>query len=515
MTPKLSNSANLPGAEEKATGAEPPKKTAKTWTDHPVSAPTAGENNSRHPDEPPTAAPVEEPATGRGTGKVAKTLIDQPASSLEVTYGDEKIPLPDFKQSGIPQDLSTVPPAGSGETSTSPGLEPPELTPIVTPEPDTATGATTTFLDFELPELPPIVSPEAPAGIGDQTNMPDPEMPDAPQATSRTPDLQLKGMPEMPPPPPKAPKKKTPVLKTMLDHSVLWNTVARAASDMEVKVAEKIKEKANEPPPPLKPFHPINEFKKATPCGAVWKDSDTGDRCRFCERCQSHVYDFTGLELPEAEELILKREAITKPSLFRRADGKFLTRDCPVAVKAKRDKILAIGGAIAAGAAIIAFFLMMPPPPHKPPATADREPSVQSPGTGTEYSGSYPVQPTATGTGSQQPVNSGSSPNTQTSSGRYCQPAQTSTAPDTTAVPVTAPGAVDADQYWQYSGGDGQPGGGAQPQYGSGSGSSGTPAGSNAQPQPESQPVPGTQTQQPTGSSQQPQAPVVQYYGSK
>ncbi len=52
------------------------------------------------------------------------------------------------------------------------------------------------------------------------------------------------------------------------------------------------------------------------------------------------------MDLPEAEELIFKREERRNAALFKRADGKFMTKDCPVAVKKKYGMIMMIAGGI-------------------------------------------------------------------------------------------------------------------------------------------------------------------------
>jgi hypothetical protein len=245
-------------------------------------------------------------------------------------------------------------------------------------------------------------------------------------------------VPEMPPPPPPelahhhdGPK----VHKTMLDHNVLWDTVAKAAAEMEVKVAEQIKERANEP---VKPFQEITKYKMATACESVWEENNPKERFRYCGLCQLHVYDFSGLELPEAEELIFKRENRKNAPLFKRADGKFLTSDCPVAIKKKRNFVMSVIGGIVLVALVLGLLLAMPKPPQ--PTTSDK-PQNQGPTDWTpdQETGSKSTTGTAPQTGGAiQPSAGGTQPATGTT-----QPA--------TQAPAKDQSNQANDGYWQYS----------------------------------------------------------------
>lgn len=184
--------------------------------------------------------------------------------------------------------------------------------------------------------------------------------------------------------------------KTMLDHSVLKEVVAKTAAKEEEKVAEQIKAKANEP---VKPFEPIENYKIATPCSSMWEGTDPKERYRYCEKCHLQVYDFTGMELPDAEALIFKRESRKNAPLFKRADGKFLTADCPVGVGNKRNLILSIVGGTLLVICVLAFLMMMPHP--KPAVTTEQSPSSEAGKSSTSASGDankslpLPASPTA------------------------------------------------------------------------------------------------------------------------
>src|SRR5262249_26791650 len=103
-----------------------------------------------------------------------------------------------------------------------------------------------------------------------------------------------------------------------------------------------------------------------------WNDTKGQERFRSCAKCQMCVYNFEGLELPEAQALIYKRENRRKFTLYKRTDGKFMTCDCPVALKNRRDMILISVGGIALLIAAIVITIMMPPPPK--PAVVEQPP---------------------------------------------------------------------------------------------------------------------------------------------
>ncbi len=169
--------------------------------------------------------------------------------------------------------------------------------------------------------------------------------------------------------------------RTNLDPEMMKRAIDRQTAERELKVAELLKAKAAEP---VKPFLPIENYKTATPCSSTWEGSDPKERVRFCQKCQLQVYDFTGLQQPEADELIFKRENRKDAPLFKRQDGKFLTSDCPAALRAKRSTIIAMvaGGAVVA--CIIAVLVMMPKPA---PRVVPEPTQASKPGDGTSSGG--------------------------------------------------------------------------------------------------------------------------------
>ncbi|MDR3615787.1 MAG: hypothetical protein P4L53_19670 [Candidatus Obscuribacterales bacterium] len=247
------------------------------------------------------------------------------------------------------------------------------------------------------------------------------------------------------------------VAKTMLDHSLLFDALAKSSAKKEQKALEIAKEKANEP---VKPFIAITDFKKASPCTWVWDEQDSKERFRYCRQCQASVYNFDGMELPEAEALIFKRENREKAPLYKRADGKFMTSDCPVQVKQKRDRLSLIAIAAAVAIAFIAIVAIMPPPPPPPPAPPVPPPQATR----------IPTRPSNRQSAGQNQSNQTNQTNqpgvNQPADGRkndgsfHWDSSQTSNqAPVSTPAPADSPAATpNADengQFWQYSNGQG------------------------------------------------------------
>lgn len=157
------------------------------------------------------------------------------------------------------------------------------------------------------------------------------------------------------------------VAKTMLDHSVLSEQLVKSHEKEKMRAAYLAQERANEP---QKEFHEVEAKKNATPCSWEWTESGvTRGRVRACDKCQTKVYDFTGMEMPEAEALIFKHESRKKFKLYKRQDGKFMTQDCPVQAQKKRNFVLLVFAAVIVVVVAVACMLLAPPP-AKPPEQA-------------------------------------------------------------------------------------------------------------------------------------------------
>ena len=96
-----------------------------------------------------------------------------------------------------------------------------------------------------------------------------------------------------------------------------------------------------------KPTVSLDLVQVASPCHVSW-DSMTGDsRVRFCGQCKLKVYDLSEMSRSEAEALIQAREGRTCVRFYRRPDGTVLTRDCPVGLRAVRQRFVRAVAALA------------------------------------------------------------------------------------------------------------------------------------------------------------------------
>src|SRR5687767_1367811 len=96
-----------------------------------------------------------------------------------------------------------------------------------------------------------------------------------------------------------------------------------------------------------KPLVSLDLIQIATPCHVSWDAMKGDDRTRFCGQCQLNVYNLSEMPREEAEKLILQREGRLCVRFYRRHDGTVLTRDCPVGVRALRQRFVRSVAAIA------------------------------------------------------------------------------------------------------------------------------------------------------------------------
>jgi hypothetical protein len=96
----------------------------------------------------------------------------------------------------------------------------------------------------------------------------------------------------------------------------------------------------------------LDQISVASPCRASWSEMTGDDRARFCSQCKLHVYDLSAMNRDEAEKAVQEREGRTCVRFFRRQDGTILTRDCPVGLRAVRQRftraIAALAGMLVA-----------------------------------------------------------------------------------------------------------------------------------------------------------------------
>lgn len=99
---------------------------------------------------------------------------------------------------------------------------------------------------------------------------------------------------------------------------------------------------------------PLSKVRVASPCPADW-DSMIGDeRVRFCGQCELNVYNLSAMTKAQAENLIVRTEGRLCVRFYRRTDGSILTQDCPVGLRALRQRMSRIRRAVAS--MLVGFF---------------------------------------------------------------------------------------------------------------------------------------------------------------
>jgi len=78
------------------------------------------------------------------------------------------------------------------------------------------------------------------------------------------------------------------------------------------------------------------------------------DQVRFCQECKLNVYNLSGMSREQAEDIIRAKEGNLCVRFYRRSDGTVLTQNCPVGIKAIKQKVARTATAIIS--ATIAFF---------------------------------------------------------------------------------------------------------------------------------------------------------------
>ena len=92
----------------------------------------------------------------------------------------------------------------------------------------------------------------------------------------------------------------------------------------------------------------LDQIKIASPCTADWDRMEGTDRVRFCGECKKNVFNLSAMTRREAEALLQETNGNLCTRLYRRADGRVLTEDCPVGLRVKIHRVRCrVGWAIA------------------------------------------------------------------------------------------------------------------------------------------------------------------------
>lgn len=110
----------------------------------------------------------------------------------------------------------------------------------------------------------------------------------------------------------------------------------------------------------------LSRLEVASPCPTPWDSMSGGARSRHCTVCDKAVYDVRQLTEVEVLRLLARGGEPPCVRLFRRDDGRVLTKDCTEGRRRRRRRrlrVLGASGAVLAAAALVAPQGAPPPPP--------------------------------------------------------------------------------------------------------------------------------------------------------
>lgn len=83
----------------------------------------------------------------------------------------------------------------------------------------------------------------------------------------------------------------------------------------------------------------LENVRIASPCPKKWEEMVGDERTRFCSHCQLNVYNFSAMTQTETEAFLMKAEGRVCGRFYQRADGTMLTQDCPVGLRAIKQRV--------------------------------------------------------------------------------------------------------------------------------------------------------------------------------
>ena len=83
----------------------------------------------------------------------------------------------------------------------------------------------------------------------------------------------------------------------------------------------------------------LEELKIASPCTASWEGMTGDERVRFCGDCRLQVYNLSGMGREQAVAMVEQNEGRLCIRMLRRPDGTVITTDCPVGLRALRQRM--------------------------------------------------------------------------------------------------------------------------------------------------------------------------------
>ncbi|MBX3358990.1 MAG: hypothetical protein KF745_11255 [Phycisphaeraceae bacterium] len=101
------------------------------------------------------------------------------------------------------------------------------------------------------------------------------------------------------------------------------------------------------------PLRLLDRVRIASPCDMRWEDMTGDDRRRRCAKCDLTVHNFSNMTADEAETVLREATGRICAGFYRRADGTILTRECPVGLRAARERLVRAAVRVAAVVGLI------------------------------------------------------------------------------------------------------------------------------------------------------------------
>lgn len=110
-------------------------------------------------------------------------------------------------------------------------------------------------------------------------------------------------------------------------------------------------------PPRDEPRSALDVIQIASPCTQDWNAMTGDEKRRFCSECRLHVHDLSAMTRREAEDLLQSADGRVCVRLYRRPDGRVLTKDCVTVRDRLRRRVRRLRIAAAAAFAFLTPFL--------------------------------------------------------------------------------------------------------------------------------------------------------------
>jgi hypothetical protein len=129
-------------------------------------------------------------------------------------------------------------------------------------------------------------------------------------------------------------------------------------------------------------------------CKQRWEDMMGDDRVRACGGCDRPVFNLSSMTRSDAEAVLATRGLTPCVRFYRRPDGTVMTTDCPTGARRGARRLAVVASSVSAGAMLAVT----------PVAMADPPPAERSAGTEADAPRETTEDPSATGSGSGEPI---------------------------------------------------------------------------------------------------------------